>query len=130
VLRALGDRPAGAALLEGTALEDDPLGGRVPVSTRVDAGRELSLLQTICRYGPAEPAEPVQLSVTVHEGQRLVFQAVPRYVFPAGDGVHCERLDRRLPQLPPGNYVARATLSLGDTEAVHQREFEVTVGPR
>ena len=126
VLRALGNGPVDPAVLEGTALEGDPLAGRVPVLSRATTGDALSLLATVCRYGAGDAVETVAAEFSVAAGDRVVFATGKPLKFPGGTKVRCAVLDETLPLLPPGRYSASVRLSFPEGPANERsHDFEI-----
>jgi len=104
VLRSLGSGRVDPQALEGTALEDDPLLGRVPVLLQAASGDALFAVSQLCRYGRSETADTVTATIDVAAANTSVFSVPTRLAFPRDDGLHCGTVDEPLPELPPGRY--------------------------
>ena len=127
VLRSLGAGRVEPETLEGTALEGDPLLGRVPVLLQAFSDDVLFATTQLCRYGDLETAATVTTTIDVASAGEPIFSASTRLTFQRGNGLHCGVVDQALPVLPAGRYqVTVRTRPPESPEIVKRNSFLVT----
>jgi len=131
VLRSLGAGRVEPERLDGTALEGDPLLGRVPVLLQVPAGEALFATTQLCRYGVSETADTVTTTLEVTTADEPIFNASTRLKFTRSNGLHCGAVDHALPDLPAGRYqLTVRTRPPASSEIVRQTSFVVAPDAR
>ncbi len=131
VLRALGSGRVDPKTLEGTALEGDPLLGRVPVLLQAFSSDVLFATAQLCRYGDTEAGGAATATVEVDSIGERVFDATTQLSFPWRHGLHCQAIDQALPELPPGRYdLTVRTRPPSAPEIVKRTSFVLTLEPR
>ncbi|MEE8411990.1 MAG: hypothetical protein V3S47_05775, partial [Acidobacteriota bacterium] len=130
VLRALGSGRVEAETLAGTALEGDPLLGRVPILLQASSSDVLFVATHLCRYGDTEAVEAVTATVEVASAGESVFSASTRLMFAGKNRLDCQAVDQALPELPPGRYaVTVRTRPPASPEIVKRNSWVVMPAP-
>lgn len=130
VLRALGSGRVDAETLEGTALEGDPLLGRVPVLLQAFSSDVLFATAQLCRYGDTKAGGAATATVEVDSAGQRIFNASTQMSFARKHGLRCQAIDQALPELRPGRYdVTVRTRPPSAPEIVKRTSFVVTLKP-
>ncbi len=130
VLRSLGAGRVTPEALERTALDGDPLLGRVPVLLQSFAGDGLFAATRLCRFGVAHDASDVSVSVDVSSAGNRVFDAQARLTFTSENRLQCGILDTELPALKTGRYEVTVRARPPDSEEIVKRvSFKVVPAP-
>ncbi len=130
VLRSLGAGRVEPEMLEGTALEGDPLLGRVPVLLQAFSKDVLFATTQLCRYGTSETVDTVITTVEVVSAGEPIFSAQTRLSFTQENGLHCGAVDQALPRLPVDRYhVTVRARPPASPEIVKRTSFVVLPGP-
>jgi len=129
-LRSLGAGRVEPETLEGTALEGDPLLGRVPVLLQAFSSDALFATAQLCRYGDTEAGGAVTATVEVDSIGERIFGVSTQLSFVRKHGLHCQAIDQALPELPPGRYdLTVRTRSPSVPEIVKRTSFVVVLEP-